>query len=962
MFRLKTLGALALEGPDGALGGAASQRRTLALLALLAAAGDKGVSRERLTGVLWPDSDEDRARHVLAQMVYRVRQQLGDEVIEGTTTLRLNVHVLGSDVLEFERALARSEWESAARAYAGAFLDGFYLPDAPEFERWVESERARLAQRYAGALDRLAKDARARGDPAGVLEWSRARAAIDPLDARAATQLLEDLATAGDRPAALQYARVYEALLREQLDTEPPAEFIQVVARLRSAPTMPPAPARASDFHADPTNTIHRPDKLGLSTSNQVVVDPPATIGEAGRPTPRAASFFSRATNRYLVGAIAVTILLFAGVSLALLKDAGEIAARRTIAVGHIDDYTGDTLGAGRAVPELLSTNLSRLERLDVIGRSRLLDLIARLDGEKPDARGVARAAEEAGAAELVDGALYRAPDGALRLDVRVLDLRTGIVRAVHQVTARDAFALTDTATVRLAGAFGVPAPEHLRVTDVTTSSPVAYRFYEEGLRALQQHDLDAAIRLFTTALAIDSTFAMAAYGLSRVHNDRPDVNAERTWLDRALRLRHNATERERLLIEAMWAHEHDYPSRVPLARRLTARYPSDPEAHLTLGKALHWQGDFAGAIIAFRQTLALDSSSLRSDSPRCYACQAVSGIAMTYGFMDSLAVAAQYARFLADNRPTWPTSWLALRETELQSGDFEGAIAADRRRQELLARDEDPLFSARVAMKRGDFAGADTILRSFAISGSQAIRDDALWWLTISRRYQGRMEDALSSIRPLRHILHEAQVLLEARRLDEAVRASTWRRDPGAPRGDPNPAYARHITWALLHHASALAENGDTTRLEAIADSMEAIGRFSGYGRDPLLHHHVRALLFRARGQRLDAVREFRSAIWSTTAGYTRTNFELGRLLIELGRAEEAIPLLQAALRNDGQASGLYITYTELHALLARAFAETGPADSARVHRDWALRAWRYADANVRDRIPQLLNLQRKP
>ena len=66
-FRLRTFGALEVERGDGAapLAGAAAQRKTLALLAVLAAAGDRGVSREKLLLYFWPESDGDRARHAL---------------------------------------------------------------------------------------------------------------------------------------------------------------------------------------------------------------------------------------------------------------------------------------------------------------------------------------------------------------------------------------------------------------------------------------------------------------------------------------------------------------------------------------------------------------------------------------------------------------------------------------------------------------------------------------------------------------------------------------------------------------------------------------------------------------------------------------------------------------------------------------------------------------------------------
>ncbi len=65
---LKTFGGLSIVAPDGTSpSGAAAQRRRLALLAVLAASGESGVTREKLIGLFWPDTDEARARAALAQ-------------------------------------------------------------------------------------------------------------------------------------------------------------------------------------------------------------------------------------------------------------------------------------------------------------------------------------------------------------------------------------------------------------------------------------------------------------------------------------------------------------------------------------------------------------------------------------------------------------------------------------------------------------------------------------------------------------------------------------------------------------------------------------------------------------------------------------------------------------------------------------------------------------------------------
>ena len=54
-LELATFGRLALLCDGAAIGGAAGQRRPLAVLAILADAGDAGISRDKITALIWPD-------------------------------------------------------------------------------------------------------------------------------------------------------------------------------------------------------------------------------------------------------------------------------------------------------------------------------------------------------------------------------------------------------------------------------------------------------------------------------------------------------------------------------------------------------------------------------------------------------------------------------------------------------------------------------------------------------------------------------------------------------------------------------------------------------------------------------------------------------------------------------------------------------------------------------------------
>lgn len=249
MLRLVTFGALALTRDGAPHTGPASQRRRLALLALLAAAGKRGLSRDKLLGYLWPESEPESARHALHQSLHGLRRSLETEALFlGTASLQLNPELISTDVAEFEDALERNAHERAVSLYGGPFLDGFYLEGMAEFDRWVEAERARRGREYQASLDALVESATARKDYVAAARWGRRLAAAEPLNARAAIGLIEALVSAGDRAGALQFATVHEALVREELDSPPDPAITEWITRLRAGPATvgaAPQPTRA---------------------------------------------------------------------------------------------------------------------------------------------------------------------------------------------------------------------------------------------------------------------------------------------------------------------------------------------------------------------------------------------------------------------------------------------------------------------------------------------------------------------------------------------------------------------------------------------------------------------------------------------------------------------------------------------------------------------------------------------
>ncbi len=233
-LRLLTFGGLAVHGESGPLTGSAAQPRRLAVLALLARGGRRGVPRGKLMALLWPDASEDQGRRVLTQAVYALRRDMGsDRAIAGTQDLRLDADIVWCDVEAFESAMQSGAADHAASLYTGPFLDGFRLPSAPEFERWADDTRSALQHRLHEALETLARDAEQAGAFAHAIAWWRRRAADDPLNTRVALELMRLLAQSGDRVGALRHAQVFEALMTQELGLPADREVVELAARIR---------------------------------------------------------------------------------------------------------------------------------------------------------------------------------------------------------------------------------------------------------------------------------------------------------------------------------------------------------------------------------------------------------------------------------------------------------------------------------------------------------------------------------------------------------------------------------------------------------------------------------------------------------------------------------------------------------------------------------------------------------
>ncbi|HEX6038078.1 BTAD domain-containing putative transcriptional regulator [Longimicrobium sp.] len=491
---IKLLGDPLLRGPDGRpVTGRAAYKRRLALLSILGVARGRPVGRERLIGLLWPDHPTDAARHTLSESLYVLRKELGEGLFVSVgDEVALNPAAAASDVDAFETALEAGRPEEAVRAFGGPLLDGFYVSNALDFERWLDGERDRLARACASALEGLAAAAEAEGRPLGAVEWWRRLAAHDPYSSRAALRLASALEAAGERGAALRAATAHAARLREELGVEADPELAELVERLLAEPArIPPPPvlpASVPTAGAEPETKIE--ESSGAETASDagggqgikaaVPADAPGggeLAADAGAPVPqpepvssapgsavdavpsqadhpeaadaRRPPRWSRAAAA-LTGALAMVSVL-AGLALSGGAPRAPEQPRydpRRIAVLYFDDHSpnGELAYLASGLTEMLIHELSQVQVLDVVSRNGVKPYRERavpFDSMAADLR----------AGSVVEGSVQRSGN-RVRVTVQLIDANSNAhleSRTVERPMA-DLFVLQDAVAREVSG------------------------------------------------------------------------------------------------------------------------------------------------------------------------------------------------------------------------------------------------------------------------------------------------------------------------------------------------------------------------------------------------------------------------------------------------------------------------------------------------------------------------------
>jgi DNA-binding SARP family transcriptional activator len=237
----------------------------LALLAIAALCGE-GMSRERLSTMLWPHQDTENARHSLRNCLLELRKALRTDAIKtlitDVTDCRVAVETDVADFLRLEKSDYQQDLEMAAELYRGELLDNFWIESEP-FREWLEYERSLWRQRAIAVLIRVSTIATTNADHGASIRAARRVVHFDPWNEVGQRLLIAALHTAGHRgEAALQFRR-YRETLKQELGIEPDPETTDLAERLFAVKSIPPA---------KPVETIWAVEPMGVEPQDEVLL------------------------------------------------------------------------------------------------------------------------------------------------------------------------------------------------------------------------------------------------------------------------------------------------------------------------------------------------------------------------------------------------------------------------------------------------------------------------------------------------------------------------------------------------------------------------------------------------------------------------------------------------------------------------------------------------------------------
>lgn len=629
MIRFYTLGSLDLKAPDGRqLKSVLAQPKRIALLAYLAACGKgESIRRDTLLGLFWPELDESRARHALNQSLYVLRRAIGPSVFvsTGDEEVALAPGAIWCDATAFVEAAESGRAEEALEHYRGDLLEGFFISEAPDFEKWLDTERGHLRAVAARAAWSLAEEHEAAGRPEAAADWARRAADFSLENEAAVRRLMGLLDRVGDRASAVRAYEAFAARLDQELGIAPSPETKELIAAIRTRESRPPADTR-EEAGGDAS--------LGLGSAHAIAERPESALA---RPLPLTGA------GKEIWEALDPETALAAGRSHTLPGD-GEAGRPGTAADPQDDPVSGETGEPRPSVAVLPFVDLSGGEDREYFAdgiSEELISALAQVEGLRVAARtssfqlkgtdlDVKAIGERLSVGSVLEGSV-RMRDDRVRITVQLVNAGDGfqLWSQRYDRELKDIFSVQEEIAreivERLRSELVAPIrqDEGARLLPRRTADLEAYTLYLKGRYLWNRRTaegLRASIECFELAIALDPEFAQAyagladAYSLLGWYRYLPAAEACRRVMEtagKALELEARVPEALTSRAYAKFIYEWDFEGAEIEFQRAIESNPGYPTVHHWYGEYLMAMGRLEEANRSLRRAHDLDPLSL---------------------------------------------------------------------------------------------------------------------------------------------------------------------------------------------------------------------------------------------------------------------------------------------------------------------------------------------------------------
>ncbi len=262
-----------------------------ALLIYLAVTGQTH-RRDTLANLLWSDTTDRKARKNLRDALSNLRKLVAPYLTITRQTVTFNLDsAYAVDVTQFQTVLQTETTadpellQAALDLYRGEFLEGFHVRDAPAFEEWVSMQREWLHGLAIQGWHTLSNHYATQGEAgrSRAIEATAQLLALEPWREESHRQMMELLARAGQRSAALAQYETCRRILAEALGTEPMPETTALYERLKSADTTPPhnLPMPANRLIGREPELAQLKQYLAHPTTRLVTIVGPGGVGKS---------------------------------------------------------------------------------------------------------------------------------------------------------------------------------------------------------------------------------------------------------------------------------------------------------------------------------------------------------------------------------------------------------------------------------------------------------------------------------------------------------------------------------------------------------------------------------------------------------------------------------------------------------------------------------------------------------